>query len=103
MPEYIEREAANEALRECVRVYPNSFYNGIEVARTAIRKLPTVDAVEVVRCKDCKHRPFPDKTYGFVDAPDSICPCHNSDDSYYSWIPDDNFFCADGERKEDKA
>lgn len=46
MSDLIRREDANEALRECVRAYPNSFYNGIEVARTAIRKLPTVDAVE---------------------------------------------------------
>ena len=47
MSDLIRREDANEALRECVRAYPNSFYNGIEVARTAIRKLPAVDAVEV--------------------------------------------------------
>lgn len=53
MAEYIEREAANEALSKCVREYPNSFYNGIEVARTAIRKLPAADVAPVVRCQDC--------------------------------------------------
>lgn len=49
--EYIERSAANNALRECVRAYPNSFYNGIEVARTAIRKIPAANVREVVRGK----------------------------------------------------
>ena len=57
MNDLIRREDANEALRECVRAYPNSFYNGIEVARTAIRKLPAVDAVEVVRHSEW-HRTF---------------------------------------------
>ena len=51
MAEYIEREAANEALRECVRAYPNSFYNGIEVARSAIIKLRSADVRPVVRGK----------------------------------------------------
>ena len=43
-----------------------------------IRKRPTVDAVEVVRCKDCKHR-------------------HS--DSWCEYVDDDdNFYCARGER-----
>lgn len=45
MSEYIERDAANEALREFVRAYPNSFCGGIEVARAAIRNLPASDVV----------------------------------------------------------
>ena len=40
---------------------------------------PTVDAVEVVRCKDCKHR---------------------YSDSWCEYVDDDNFYCARGERKE---
>lgn len=43
MSDYISREAANEACRECVRAYPNSFYNGIEAARSTIMKLPAAD------------------------------------------------------------
>lgn len=56
MKEYISREVANNALRECVRAYPNSFYNGIEVSRTAIRKLPAADVREVVRGKWIDHQ-----------------------------------------------
>ena len=47
---------------------------------TMISEAPTVDAVPVVRCKDCKHR--------FQDS-----WCEYADD-------DDNFYCARGERKE---
>ena len=41
---------------------------------------PAVDAVEVVRCKDCKHR-YSDSWCEYVDD-------------------DDNFYCARGKRKE---
>ena len=60
--DYISREAANEACREAVRRYPNSFYNGIEAARDAIRKLPAADVRPVVKAtwkridfKPCGH------------------------------------------------
>ncbi len=45
-----------------------------------IRKQQTIDAVPVVRCKDCKHR-FEDSWCEYVDD-------------------NDNFYCARGERKE---
>ena len=57
----------------------------------------------LIRCKDCKHRPKePDwKTYesGFdLDFPEgSKCPCCCSGDGYYSWYPEDDWFCANGE------
>ena len=64
---------------------------------------PTIDAVEVVRCRDCKHRPFvPEgETYenGFSIVSDEICPCV-CDDGWYSWIPPDNHYCSYGERIE---
>lgn len=53
MSDYIEREAANEVCRECVRKYPNSFYNGIEAVRSELRKLPAADV-----------RPVPDGGIG---------------------------------------
>lgn len=55
------------------------------------------DAVPVVRCKDCIHRP---KDNGYPPTSDDwICPCLNEDDPYYSFQPNDNFYCAKGERK----
>ena len=63
-----------------------------------------VDAVPVVRCKDCKHRPIDTggHNYGqdlfFQD--DYKCPCR-CEDQWYSWMPKDDWFCANGERSED--
>jgi hypothetical protein len=44
---------------------------------------PTVDAVEVVRCKDCKKR--------------ETCRTTN----VWAVMPGDDWYCADGERKTD--
>ena len=48
---------------------------------------PTVDAVEVVRCKDCKYHE--DEEIGMVY-------CHNE---IGGWVGE-NWFCADGKLKE---
>lgn len=68
----------------------------------AIDHIPTVDAVPVVRCKDCKHRPTRPEEYddGFDLAfPDEVCPCYCDDDPFYSWYPKDDWFCPNGEGK----
>ena len=66
-----------------------------------INNAPTVDAVPVVRCKDCKHKPRGTGANHDVEFPDEVCPCQ-CEDYWYSWMPQDNFFCAWGERKEDE-
>ena len=66
-----------------------------------VKYAPVVDAVPVVRCKDCIHRPVGDPCEHNVQPPkenDYRCPCLCEDD-WYSWIPDDDWFCANGERK----
>ena len=71
-----------------------------------IECLPTVDVVSVVRCKDCKHRPIDrreeyNEMNGFgLEFPDSYCPCQ-CDDGWYNWFPGDDWYCADGERRDD--
>lgn len=58
---------------------------------------------ELVRCKYCKHRPTINGAYnnGFgLEFPTSRCPCQ-CDDEYYSWMPDDDWYCPNGERKEE--
>jgi hypothetical protein len=67
----------------------------------AIKEQPTIDAVHVVRCKDCKHRPIGGEAYNHtLIFPDEYCPCNCVDDNWYSWMPDDNWFCGNGERKD---
>ena len=69
---------------------------------TAFQELPTVDAVPVVRCKDCKYRPIDTGTHQYgheLEFPnEDKCPCQ-CDDNWYSWMPDDEWFCANGERR----
>ena len=52
-----------------------------------ISEAPTVDAVPVVRCKDCKYHE--DEKIGMIY-------CQNA---FGGWVWK-NWFCADGERKE---
>ena len=70
-----------------------------ELVSLALSMLKEQEAV--VRCKDCKHRPVKPDDYetGFdLEFPNGKCPCQ-CDDGYYSWYPNDNWFCADGERR----
>lgn len=47
MTEYIDRQEAIYQIREAVRKFPNSFYNGIEAVRSIIRNLPAADVAPV--------------------------------------------------------
>lgn len=54
----------------------------------AIADAPTVDAVKVVKCKDCRHR----------DPENKKCDCGH--DIMWQLPREDVWFCADGEVKE---
>ena len=70
------------------RDYGMFFTGGIE---KAICESPTVDAVRVVRCKDCKHgRPYI-HTKEYVACEVDCEPIDR----------DSDFFCADGERRSE--
>lgn len=56
---------------------------------TAIKELPAVDAVEVVRCKDCKHWDMVDLHFHKNICSKLMRPCDESD------------FCSWAERRED--
>ena len=58
-------------------------------AKVTLDKMPTVDAVPVVRCRECVHR---DKRYEWHG--DYNCRLHHEPKSL-------DFFCSDGERKSD--
>ena len=67
---------------------------------------PTVDAIPVVRCKDCKHKPIDNREMdndmtGFaIEFPDGLCPCQ-CEDGWYNWYPTNDWFCGNGERRDD--
>lgn len=70
MADLIDRKELRYALYEADAVT----MQGVKI----INQFPAVNAVEVVRCRDCKHR-YSDSWCEYVDD-------------------DDNFYCARGER-----
>lgn len=87
------------------KLMENKFKNDISYNAfcNLVKRQPSIDAVPVIRCKDCKHRPKrleEGKGEGFnLEFPDYKCPCQ-CDDGWYNWMPDDNWFCGYAERKE---
>ena len=69
----------------------------------SIRNAPTIDAVPVVRCRECKYWGDED---GKLQNSDGVlfarCKVHNYliDGRHTGWCPTENDFCSYGERKE---
>ena len=92
MADLIDRAAAIKALREQISRCPLSFYWGLDKAMGAVDRLPAVDAVEVVRCRDCVRRNDP-----------SECPmCFLSEGDWDDYTNDDGY-CERGERREENG
>jgi hypothetical protein len=70
--------------------YADGWNNAIEIIESA----PSVDAVEVVRCKDCKHR------REFAGNHTEICTCSEWGNDMLIMHPDE-FFCQYGERRSE--
>lgn len=75
-------------------------YLPIHIKELVIDEMPTIDAVEVVRCKDCRW--FDKKTehssYGYCHAMKHDYFSKNWEISIYRTQKED-FYCADGEKK----
>lgn len=71
--------------------------------KTYVERIPATDVVEVVRCKDCKHRivneHYGEKGYLKLKA---MCELDTGDPFEFARdAGNDNWFCADGERKDE--
>lgn len=75
-----------------IEIPENSLVVSWNDKENAVQMRSTGMVNEVVRCKDCKHRE--NRSW------DSPCPCVCAD-SWYSWKPEDDWFCANGERREE--
>jgi hypothetical protein len=65
--------------------------------KALVSVMPEVDAVPVVRCKDCKNR---DNTV-LCPIAHFLCYCNALNVYERNIYAPDDFFCANGERKED--
>ena len=85
----IDADRALEIVRDQRIAHPNA-YHLKNYATLILREAPTVDAVPVVRCKDCK--------FGDWDSePNDAMVCMRTKDGFWR---SGNDFCSFGERKE---
>ena len=100
MDDLIKRQGALDAIKLTSSPYLPELNGTYPAQVKALKELPSADAVEVVRCKDCKYKPVGTGCNHDIEFPVHYkCPCE-CEDYWYSWIPKDNFFCGNGERKE---
>lgn len=88
MSRLIDADRALEIVREQAIAHPNAYYL-TTYATLTLREAPTIDAVPVVRCKDCIRR------YDTEECP----MCYLSEGKYYEYT-NGNGYCDRGERKE---
>lgn len=103
MKKLIELDATLDALREAIvpaedvgfgDELTDGYNDGINMAVTVVSALPTVDAVPVVRCKDCKYW----KTGEGVNRSKKVKFCTYQIGHKYARHYKD--FCSRGERKD---
>ena len=100
----ISRAAAIAEIKEYIEEYselePETGYHNLkwcamEEAKDVLTMLPAIDAVPIVRCKDCKHYY---EEQGSCDLHDERGPDGEIEHRFYV-TPD--WFCADGGNKND--
>ena len=82
-------------------ILPAAYCAGWNGLIELIEKAPTIDAVPVVRCRECKHFRHYGKTSLFINGKNikaGWCQRRISYDEEYRMTADD--FCSYGERKE---
>ena len=85
----IDANRALEIVHEQGIAHPNA-YHLTNYAMAILQEAPTVDAVEVVRCRNCK--------YGDWDSkPDDAMVCMRTKDGFWR---SGNDFCSFGNRKD---
>lgn len=90
MAEYIEREAAIDAIMKVyVRTAGYKARERVFEAEEAVHRLPVADVAPVVRCKDCE--------YSWEDIGGLTC----SYGCCVDCIVREDFFCADGAKREE--
>lgn len=88
MARFIDADRALEIVYERGIAHPNVYYL-TNYAIAILQEAPTVDVVEVVRCRNCK--------YGDWDSkPDDAMVCMRTKDGFWR---SGNDFCSYGERK----
>lgn len=87
----ISRSAAIEQLERREKLMTGDKRVGVEHIKAFLQNRPAVDAVEVVRCKDCSHWGT-----GYGGETENVKVCE-----YANYMVGANGYCVYGERKMD--
>lgn len=106
-PQNITRCSYKINPEECKCVYTDKVFEET-LALISDHPCPDCPIIDIVTCGECKHRPIKDdpdgEDYGFnlvgPNEEDDVCPCL-VEDGWYSWMPEDNFYCGRGERRSE--
>ena len=81
--------------------YEIGVHNGLTLAHAMILKAPTIDAVEVVRCKDCDNW-CEEMKVGYPEFNNVTAPCSvwSDQENGMARYTHENGFCSEGIRKE---
>ena len=94
MADLISREAAIKAFTS----KPPEYYHTSYIVGE-LNCVPAVDAVPVVRCRDCKYWEMPRTAYRI-----KFGYCNNMHSHVSSYrMPEENYYCPHGERREENA
>lgn len=99
MAEHIEREAAFDAVFGQFCASSDETEQVLNAAIEEIKTIPAADAVEVVRCGQCKYGKYTG-TEWFCDKHSGHVDVFGEDASYHEYHSK-YFFCSDGERRND--
>lgn len=103
MADLIDRAALGIGMANPLVFDKVEYAHGWNCAVEIIQNAPAVDAVETVRCKDCKHfMEYTEKYKRCVEGADGDCRIrlfHSCDKQFIACKYSD--FCSYGERKED--
>ena len=95
----IDADRAMEIVRDQGIAHPNA-YHLTNYAMLILREAPAVDAVEVVRCRECKHhRDKNEQEQQYLVEDILICTSPDATDDCWNAVWPDHF-CSYGERKE---
>lgn len=102
MSRYIDADALKEKIG-------NTAFLKLDDTEVVEQFIDTAPSIDIVFCKECKHRPVKEdangEDYGFnliePTEDDDRCPCL-VDDGWFSWMPKDDFYCGYGERGSEK-
>lgn len=86
MTEYITKEQALEAIKG--KMWPGEI-------EAAIKAIPPADVVEVVRCKDCRHKQVDEIIFALSANPETALFC-----KHHGGVISETFYCSAGKRKD---